>query len=112
MNFHPRAHTGLIGMVVACVAALSLAAAPPVPPVPSVPPGAPGGPGAPVPDPAKSPAKIDATTVTIHQDSITLADALAAIKKQTGNTVIDLRARYGQPAAAAPFALHLDKLPF
>ena len=54
----------------------------------------------------------ETSTVTLSGKGMPLADVFAAIEKQTGNKVIDLREKFGQEAAAVVVNVDFQKTPF
>jgi hypothetical protein len=52
------------------------------------------------------------STVTLDAQRMPLAEVLGSIEKQTGNRLVDMRAKRGQPAPDAPLTVSLQKAPF
>ncbi len=52
------------------------------------------------------------TAVTLKGDDLSLADALAAIAKQTGNPIVDHRAAFGEEKSDVKIKADFDKTPF
>jgi len=50
--------------------------------------------------------------ITLAGDELPLAKVLAAIKEQTGNTLVDFREQFGQQADKKVLKLSFDKVPF
>jgi len=54
----------------------------------------------------------EASLVTLHERAAPLADALASISKQTGNSVVDHRQDFGDQPRPALVTVDIDKQPF
>ena len=50
-------------------------------------------------------ASVEASRITLSGKNITLADAIAAIQKQTGNQIVDLREEFGQQTTNPEFSV-------
>ena len=50
--------------------------------------------------------------ITLKGDEMLLSEVLAAVEKQTGNKVVDLRARFGPPGEDPKLAVDFDDAPF
>jgi hypothetical protein len=57
-------------------------------------------------------AATNAATVTLDAKAMPLLKILAAIEKQTGNTIIDFRPKFGQPATDPQLTVRFDRTPF
>lgn len=54
----------------------------------------------------------NASTITLHSEAMPLADILRAFQDQSGNTLVDYRQKFGQPATDSKQAVQFDKAPF
>ncbi|MBN1909125.1 MAG: hypothetical protein JW818_05245 [Pirellulales bacterium] len=61
---------------------------------------------------AAADAAVQASHVTLDDPAIPLSKCLAAITKQTGNKIIDLRDRFGQPKNDPTLKVKFNKTPF
>ncbi|MBN2291907.1 MAG: hypothetical protein JXM70_05745 [Pirellulales bacterium] len=52
------------------------------------------------------------STVTLKGESMPLSEFLAAVEKQTGNKILDLREKFGQAKTDPKLKINLDKVPF
>ncbi len=52
------------------------------------------------------------STVTFQSDSAPLSEFLAAVEKQTGNKILDMREKFGQAQTDPKLKIDLDKAPF
>jgi hypothetical protein len=57
-------------------------------------------------------ATLAASKITLSAKGITLSDAMAAIQRQTGNQIVDLRDDFGQPVTNPEFAAEWKDKPF
>jgi hypothetical protein len=53
-----------------------------------------------------------ASRISLKGDEMPLSEVLAAVEKQTGNKVVDLRGRFGPPGEDAKLAVDFDDAPF
>jgi len=53
-----------------------------------------------------------ASLVTLHGGAMPLSKILAAIQEQTGNKIVDMRRRFGQPPADPELEVDFEKTPF
>ena len=61
---------------------------------------------------AQAAAAAEPTTVTLKGDDLSLADALAAIAKQTGNPIVDHRTAFGEEKTDVKIKADFNKTPF
>jgi hypothetical protein len=54
----------------------------------------------------------DASTITLHADAMPLSKALAEFERQSGNSIVDYRKAFHQPATDPNLKVHFDKTPF
>jgi len=54
----------------------------------------------------------DASTITLRADAMRLSKILAAFERQSGNTILDGRGQFGQPATDPRLKVDFDKVPF
>lgn len=57
-------------------------------------------------------AATDASTITLHAEAMSLSDILRAFQEQSGNTIIDYRRKFGQPADNPQLSVQFDKTAF
>jgi hypothetical protein len=57
-------------------------------------------------------ASVKSSTIALHADAMPLKKILAAFQRQSGNTIVDDRGRFGQPAADPKLAVRFDQTPF
>jgi hypothetical protein len=57
-------------------------------------------------------AATQSSTITLKADAMRLSKVLAALQRQSGNTIVDARERSGQPAADPKLKLNFVKTPF
>jgi hypothetical protein len=61
---------------------------------------------------AEADASTTASTITLHADNMSLADILQAFQKQSGNTIVDYRRQFSQPATDPKLSVDFHKTPF
>ena len=61
---------------------------------------------------AAADAAAQASTIALHADAMPLSKALAEFQKQSGNTIVDYREKFGQPVTDPTLKLNFDKTPF
>jgi len=61
---------------------------------------------------AAADAAAQASTISLHADAMPLSKALAEFQKQSDNTIVDYREKFGQPATNPALKLNFDKTPF
>lgn len=61
---------------------------------------------------ARAKAAVQATTLTLMGDKLSLADVFKEIEKQTGNKIVDYREMFQEEVADVPLKLSFDKTPF
>ena len=54
----------------------------------------------------------DASVITLHADAMRLSTILEAFQTQSGNTMVDFRRQFGQPANDPKLTVDFDKTPF
>lgn len=59
-----------------------------------------------------SAASVDASTVTLRAESMPLSKVLAAFEQQSGNVLVDLRRRFGQPTNDPELTIDFERTPF
>lgn len=57
-------------------------------------------------------ASLAASKITLSAKSVTLSDAIAAIQRQSGNQIVDLREEFGQPVTNPEFPAEWKDKPF
>jgi hypothetical protein len=52
------------------------------------------------------------STITLNADDMPLSKILRSIRRQSGNTIVDDRKKFGQPVSDPHLTVHLDRTPF
>lgn len=52
------------------------------------------------------------STITLQADAVPLSKILAAFEQQSGNTIVDYRRQFGQPATDPKLTVRFDRTPF
>jgi len=59
-----------------------------------------------------SAASADASTISLRGEKMPLSKVLAQVEQQSGNAIVDLRRRFGQPAPERELTLDFERTPF